>query len=166
MSKDDQLWQEDVTVNDESAWEGYSGATPPAKGAGPFRAYALVATLVLLALFGFSRSTWAIPALRLPTRACCRPAAANRDNLPVETGLGGCCSGSTTEGTSPLNEEELRKIGMQFYLEVTGDLDPKDLDAIVEDFGCHQEIIISKGDKLVMRVGYAYGQVYEIPGTR
>jgi hypothetical protein len=172
VSKEDHIRQEDLNSHDEPAWEEISDAAPPTRGGGnrgSFRTYTLVAALILMAIFGFSRSTWAIPSLGLPTRGCCRPAAVNPGSLSSESNpqakLAGCCGGGSAEGIGGDYEEELRQAGLQFYLSTSGDSDVEGLDAIVQDFGCHQEIYVFKGGQQVMRVGYAGGQVYEIPET-
>lgn len=173
MYRDDNFRQEDLNRNHDPIGEELPGASPPSRGGGnrgSFRAYILVAALILIALFGFSRSTWAIPSLGRSSLGCCRSAAANSDKLSVETipqeNLGGCCGGSGIGAAGGDYEEELRQVGLQFYLDTSGDPDVEDLAAFVQDFGCHQEIFISKGDQLIMRVGYANGQAYEIPVTR
>ncbi len=67
---------------------------------------------------------------------------------------GGCCGG----GGDAVSFEEMRLAGLQYYVEKYGD---SDVEATVEDFGCHQEIYIYKDGAQVARIGYAYGEVYE-----
>ncbi len=67
---------------------------------------------------------------------------------------GGCCGG----GGDAVSFEEMRLAGLQYYVEKYGD---SDVEATVEDFGCHQEIYIYKDGAQVARIGYAYVEVYE-----
>lgn len=57
----------------------------------------------------------------------------------------------------------LSKIGLEYYLEQNNEVDGEDkVEAIVQNFGCHQEIYIYREDQLVMKLGYSRGKVYEI----
>ncbi len=69
-----------------------------------------------------------------------------------------------TENTAaPNNIDPLGQLGLEYYLEQTGEsVDSDNLKAVVENFGCHQEIHIYKSDELVMRMAYFNGQVYEL----
>jgi hypothetical protein len=71
-------------------------------------------------------------------------------------GGGGCCGAG---GGAAVSTEEMRLIGLQYYAETYGD---SDVEAKVEDFGCHQEIYIFKDGVRVARIGYANGEVYEL----
>ncbi|MBS4021163.1 MAG: hypothetical protein KGZ79_01895 [Dethiobacter sp.] len=71
-------------------------------------------------------------------------------------GCGGCGSGG---GGAAVSTEEMRLIGLQYYAGTYGD---SDVEATVEDFGCHQEIYIFKDGVRVARIGYANGEVYEL----
>lgn len=173
MYKNDNCQTEDLNRNHDSIRKEHPGAPPPSGDGGNrgrFQTYALVAALILIVLFGFSRSTWAIPSVSLPARGCYRSAAADPDSLSVKTippaNLGGCCGGSGNDAAGGDYEEELRQVGLQFYLDTSGDSDEEGLEAFVQDFGCHQEIFISKGDQVIMRIGYANGQAYQMPLTR
>jgi hypothetical protein len=68
---------------------------------------------------------------------------------------GGCCG----QGGAAVSTEELRLLGLQYYADTYGD---SDVEAVVEDFGCHQEIYIYKDGERVARIGYASGEVYEL----
>jgi hypothetical protein len=70
-------------------------------------------------------------------------------------GGGGCCG----QGGPAVSTEELRLLGLQYYAVTYGD---SDVEAVVEDFGCHQEIYIYKNGERVARIGYANGEVYEL----
>jgi len=72
-------------------------------------------------------------------------------------GGGGCCGGSS--GGAAVSQEEIRQIGLEYYVSNYGDAE---VEAVVQDFGCHQEIHIYKDGQLIKRIGYAYGQVYEL----
>jgi hypothetical protein len=171
MTKDEHFRQDNSNPHEGPVWSDTSDAAPPSRGRGSgggLRTYALAAVLILIAIFAFSRSTWAIPPLGFSTRGSCRPAAAGSDGLTAEKNpqinFGGCCSGGNSQSSGDY-EEELRQTGLQFYLGTSGDSDEEGLDVSVQDFGCHQEIFIYKDGQLIMRVGYAGGEAYEIPGT-
>jgi hypothetical protein len=68
---------------------------------------------------------------------------------------GSCCAPSSTVDTT----EELRVIGLNFYVSKYGD---DNVDAVVKDFGCHQEIHIYQGEVLLTRIAYVNGQVFEL----
>lgn len=72
-------------------------------------------------------------------------------------GGGGCCVGRS--GTAALSAEDLQQIGLEYYAANYGDAE---VEAVVQDFGCHQEIHIYKDGELIKRIGYADGQVYEL----
>ncbi len=67
--------------------------------------------------------------------------------------MGGCCGGGA------ISNKELRQIGLEYYVANYGDVN---VEAVVEDFGCHQEIHIYKEGKIIKRIGYASGELYEI----
>lgn len=70
---------------------------------------------------------------------------------------GGCCSSGG--GAAAVSTDELRQIGLEYYVATYGDTE---VEAVVQDFGCHQEIHIYKEGQLIQRIGYGNGQVYEI----
>ncbi|MBS4031094.1 MAG: hypothetical protein KGZ63_06720 [Clostridiales bacterium] len=72
-------------------------------------------------------------------------------------GGGGCggCSG----GGAAVSTEELRQVGLEYYVANYNDTE---VEAKVEDFGCHQEVHIYKDGQLIKKIGYGNGQVYEI----
>jgi hypothetical protein len=62
-----------------------------------------------------------------------------------------------------VNGETLSQLGLEYYLENYGDqIEGKNPEAIVQNYGCHREIHIYDGDQLLMRLSYYNGKVYEI----
>lgn len=66
---------------------------------------------------------------------------------------------------SPSNSEAnpLGQIGLEYYLDKHGEQNnPEGVEAIVRNFGCHQEVHIYKENQLIMRLTYFNGQMYEL----
>jgi hypothetical protein len=74
-------------------------------------------------------------------------------------GGGGCCGAG---GGAAGQTVDLEQLGLVYYQEATGDENMEDVRASVQDFGCHQEVYIYKGDQQVMRLSYAGGQMYQL----
>ncbi len=58
-----------------------------------------------------------------------------------------------------VSSEQLQQQGLEYYTSNTGETAG---DAVVRNFGCHQEILIYKDGEQVMRIGYTFGRLYEI----
>ena len=65
-----------------------------------------------------------------------------------------CTTNSQVDST-----EELRLIGLNYYFSKYGEAN---VDAVVKDFGCHQEIHIYEGELLLKRIAYVNGEVFEL----
>lgn len=76
----------------------------------------------------------------------------------LSSGCGGCGSGGGA-AAAKLSTEELRLQALEYYVTTYNDAD---VEAEVQDFGCHQEIYIYKNGELIKRIGYGSGQMYEI----
>lgn len=72
-------------------------------------------------------------------------------------GGGGCCGGGA--GGASLSTEQLSQQGLEFYVAKYNDTD---VEAQVQDFGCHQEIHIYKNGQLVARISYRGGEFAEL----
>lgn len=75
-------------------------------------------------------------------------------------GAGGCGGCVINSGSALYSEEDLRRLGLEYY---AANYDDSDVEAVVRDFGCHQEIHIYKSGQLVKRIAYLDGQLYELP---
>jgi len=71
---------------------------------------------------------------------------------------GSCCGGGGAVSES--REEQMRLDGLSYYRANYGD---GDVEAVVEDYGCHQEIHIYAEGQVVKRFTYSNGNVYELP---
>ncbi|MEW5921356.1 MAG: hypothetical protein AB1796_10525 [Bacillota bacterium] len=69
---------------------------------------------------------------------------------------GSCCRVGGSPGAT---SEQLQQQGLAYYASSTGETAE---DAVVKNFGCHQEIFIYKDGELVMRLAYANGRLFEI----
>ncbi len=115
--------------------------TTAKRGGGSFKDYLLITLIVLVAMMGIN----------------------NYIDARAGSGAGGCGGCGVASGAaSSLTEEELVRIGLEFYAENSGDTEIADVQARVRDFGCHQEIYIYKGGRRVMRIGYASGQLFRM----
>lgn len=72
------------------------------------------------------------------------------------SGGGGCCGGG---GGGSLSTEQLQQQGLEFYVAKYNDTD---VEAQVQDFGCHQEIHIYKNGQLTARISYRGGEFAEL----
>jgi hypothetical protein len=72
-------------------------------------------------------------------------------------GGGGGCGGCG--GGAAVSSEDLRQVGLEYYVANYNDTE---VEAKVEDFGCHQEVHIYKDGQLIKKLGYGNGQAYEI----
>jgi len=60
-------------------------------------------------------------------------------------------------------DNKLSQIGMEYYSETYGaQLGTEGVESVVQNYGCHKEIHIFKDGKLVMRLSYFNGKVYEL----
>lgn len=117
-----------------------TGGSPPPRGNG-FKDYLIVALIAIIAVMGINNYIFA------------------RNSSYSAGGCGGCGSGGSGGGASAaLSTEELKQAGLAYYAQNYGD---DQVEAVVQDFGCHQEIHIYKEGQLVKRLGYAGGQIYE-----
>ena len=98
--------------------------------------------------------------------SCCAPGVTSEsrqqqgpanDSSNNFSSRGSCCGveSSSTDVTGEL----LQRQGLAYYATSTGDTAGE---AVVEDYGCHQEIFIYKDGELVMRLAYAGGNLFEI----
>lgn len=102
----------------------------------------LVALLVVIVLLVFMFINSGITARTAGTEGT------SGGNFPVAAG-GSCCStGSSQSGGAEL----LAQSALDFYRESGGDL--SGIQAIVEDYGCHQEISLLRDNELVKRYSY------------
>lgn len=110
-------------------------------GTASFKDYVLIALIALVAVMGIN----------------------NYIDARAGSGAGGCggCGAATGAVATPSNEE-LERIGLEFYVESSGDTEIANVQARVQDFGCHQEIYIYKDGRRVMRIGFASGQLYRM----
>ncbi len=77
--------------------------------------------------------------------------------------FGGFCFRNSESSEAVPGSSDLGQLGMQFYLDNTGDTDDLEgLEAVVRDFGCHQETHIYRDEQLVMRVGFSRGQAFQM----
>ncbi len=132
------------------------------------KVYAVVAVVVIIALIGINKTSLALPSGNLSGEGmwlgCCSGGIVSRvEEEPRRVFSGGCCSGSAAVREEVPSEEELQRIGFQFYRESSPNANLDRVEALVVDFGCHQEIHIYKDGVLILKVGYSYGQAYEIP---
>ncbi|MBS3900231.1 MAG: hypothetical protein KGZ54_10860 [Dethiobacter sp.] len=115
--------------------------TTAKRGGGSFKDYVLITLIALVAMMGIN----------------------NYIDARAGSGAGGCGGCGVASGAvSSLSEEELVRIGLEFYAENSGDTEMADVQARVQDFGCHQEIYIYKSGRRVMRIGYASGQLFRM----
>lgn len=113
-------------------------------GGNGMKDYVIVALIAIIAVMGINNFIYA-------------------RTSPAGIGGGGCCgSGGGRGAASGPSSAELERIGLEFYVETTGETNTEGVQAVVQDFGCHQEIYILKDGQRVMRIGYAYGQVYQM----
>lgn len=72
-------------------------------------------------------------------------------------GAGGCCGAG---GSAPLpSPEEAKKKALEYYYKKYKD---KDVRAEVQDLGCHQQINIYKGSKVVKAISLRGGKISEV----
>lgn len=114
-----------------------SGRSGPPQGNG-LKDYLIVALIAIIAVMGVNNYIFA------------------RNSSYGAGGCGGCGSGGGA--SAALSTEELKQAGLAYYAQKYGD---DQVEAVVQDFGCHQEIHIYKDGQLVKRLGYAGGQIYE-----
>lgn len=70
------------------------------------------------------------------------------------TGGGGCCSNGKS-----ITKDQAKKQAIDFYAKKYGD---KDVTAKVEDYGCHLQVNLYKGDKLVKAISFRGGKLAEL----
>lgn len=110
-------------------------------GTASFKDYVLIALIALVAVMGIN----------------------NYIDARAGSGAGGCGGcGAASGAVATLSNEELERIGLEFYVESSGDTEIANVQARVQDFGCHQEIYIYKDGRRVMRIGFASGQLYRM----
>jgi hypothetical protein len=145
MAKD--MIHDDEWYDQENGKEKVQTATPKSGGGGShatLKDYVIVALIAIVAVMGINNYLYARSG----------PGAGSL------FGGGGCCSSGGGGAAAP-SAVELEQLGVAYYVEATGD-EEDDVRAAVQDFGCHQEIYIYKGDQQVMRLGYANGDVYQL----
>lgn len=150
MAKDfieDENWGKDAHPAKKPA----EVSRPPQGGGGHsgLKDYVIVALIALIAVMGINNYIFARTSQGLRLGGGCG---------------GGGCGGSS--GSGVVSMEELRQIGLQYYVTSLGGNASaeatENLDAVAENFGCHQEIYIYQDGQLVMRLGYASGRIYEM----
>ncbi len=132
----------------------------------------LVGVVVLLFLTVFNNYILARPLGSngdsfFPQGSCCAPGAPSRsqqqqcleNNNSNGFFSGGSCCAPPGGGAQGLTRESLQEQGLAYYASRTGETAEE---AIVKDFGCHQEIFIYKDGELMMRLAYAGGNFFEI----
>ena len=105
--------------------------------------FLLIAVVVLLFFTVFNNYILALPL------------GSNNNNSPYSGGS--CCN--MVSNSSSITNESLQQQGLAYYASNTGETAEE---AVVKDFGCHQEIFIYKDGELVMRLAYASGRLFEI----
>jgi len=78
----------------------------------------------------------------------------------ARSGLSVGCGGCGTSSRAAISEEQLRRLGLEYYAANYGNAA---VEAVVRDFGCHQEIYLYKNGQLVKRLAYRDGQLYQLP---
>ena len=68
---------------------------------------------------------------------------------------GSCCSAGGAESSV----DNLESAALAYYVDTYGD---SDVTIKVNDYGCHQEMEVIKGGSVIMTLGYADGEVYEV----
>ena len=94
----------------------------------------------------------------------CSSASAGRLLAP-----GSCCGGGARErtlassccggGGGTVTQEQAARAGLDYYRANFGD---EDVETVVEDFGCHQEIVIYRDKEMVKRFSFSNGTIYEL----
>ncbi|MBS3886670.1 MAG: hypothetical protein KGZ56_06410, partial [Dethiobacter sp.] len=132
------LMREDELVGAE---DELVGAKEKKGGGTSFKDYVLITLIALVAVMGIN----------------------NYLDARAGSGAGGCGGCGVASGAAAtLTNEELERIGLEFYAESSGDTEMVNVQARVQDFGCHQEIYIYKDGRRVMRIGYASGQLFRM----
>lgn len=75
------------------------------------------------------------------------------------TGSGGCAGGGKAQPLDPKIEQEARTKGLEYYEKKTK---KKGADARVTNFGCHIQVDVMEGEKVVISLTYRQGEVEEI----
>lgn len=75
----------------------------------------------------------------------------------IGLGRGSCCSAGSSAVS---NEASLASAALEYYRVTYGSVDG--LQASVEDFGCHQEVTISRNNEVVKRFGYSGSSFYDL----
>lgn len=64
---------------------------------------------------------------------------------------------------SIFGNNDLSQKALEYYMENYGEeIGDEEVEAKVQNFGCHKEIYIFKDNQLVMKLSFANGQMYEI----
>ena len=146
----------DIITEEEWDFEEEKRPAPPAKpkrsshSGGGTKDYLIVALIAIIAVMGINNFIY----------------ARSGDPGFVGGALGGggsCCGaggGGAAGGGAPSNAAELEQLGLDYYVEQTGDQDLESITADVQEFGCHQEIYLFKDGQQVMRIGHSRGQLY------
>ncbi|MDW7650906.1 MAG: hypothetical protein SCK29_04480 [Bacillota bacterium] len=141
MIHDDELYDE-IYMEEEERPQRPVRPSGGGGGGSSLKDYVIVALIAVIAVMGINNYIFA---------------RTNNSPAGYSAGGGSCCGSGG--GGATLSDTELRQIGLEYYVANYNDTD---VEAIVEDFGCHQEIHIYKDGELVKRIGYGNGQVYEI----
>ena len=86
------------------------------------------------------------------------PCGQSSGGCPVSSSsndAGGCCS--TGDAGSTLDDVE--SAALAYYVNTYGD---SDVSVKVNDYGCHQEIEVTKDGNVIMTLGYSNGEIYEV----
>ncbi|HSW36391.1 MAG TPA: hypothetical protein VLH18_07290 [Candidatus Limnocylindrales bacterium] len=137
--------EEEVLLTDSRSGSGHSGGSGSRPG---LKSYVLFVALAALVVLGLNNYIFGRPI----------------SNAGAFGGRVGGCSGCAAPAAAVAGENEnpnevLRQFGLAYYAERYNDTD---VEATVQDFGCHQEIRITKDGQLVLLLSHVSGQIYEI----
>lgn len=82
------------------------------------------------------------------------------EDMPPNTaaaGTGGCCR---SDNTVPADTDPLAQAAIDYYRESGGDI--SGIQAVVDDFGCHQEVSLIRDGEIVKRYSYAGSNLVDI----
>jgi hypothetical protein len=85
-----------------------------------------------------------------------RLSAGNTEGSGLSGAISSCCS----TGAAASSEEQLAQAGLSYYRANSGDTEG--LEALVDDFGCHQEISIQRNGEEIRRYSYSNDTFYDI----
>ena len=116
--------------------------------------YIIVALIAILTVAGINNYIYARNSTGTAAIGCGSGAGAN--GCGSGAGAGGCCGGGSG---AALSDDEIIQLGLDYYVTTYGD---SEVEAQLQDFGCHQEVYIYKAGQLVAKLAYRNGQLTEI----